>query len=339
MSKQFKEVKILLGFHLQTKADDRKAEQKLCMQIKAMGYEPVIFYRSSKKEILQFLDQNKDCRHVVLMETVGLSTWSQNELADMVDERYLNLVIILTAAKARQLEYLTTLYAAGITSAIFEHGKAGVPAEEVAELLFRPRCRKDAREYYGIDTKNISIRSLTYEMYSSLVIKLMDESYGPSLMCRLLNVAGSINPYLMGDFLSKLPEHIIGELSLYSEYGQLVSQLRESGIRVKYKRPRVYKHMEDDVPFNEYVKKALDMANMDYAAFTEKRAYERGRKSKWKKEASDDVVMEEVAFDEREIAEVLEEEDWQLMEYDLDQEKTQLEENEKKEDLDDIFFM
>ena len=72
-----------------------------------------------------------------------MATWSQNELAELVDDREIRVVAVLTAARARQTEYLTTLYAAGITCAIFEHGHSGASAEEVAELLVRPRSRRD----------------------------------------------------------------------------------------------------------------------------------------------------------------------------------------------------
>ena len=262
-------IKVLLGFKLKNDKDDRETEKKMVNQMKAMGYEPTLYSRNSKKEVQSFLEQNRDCQYVALMETIGQGSWTQNELADLMDEQDLNLVIVLTAARAKQLEYLTTLYAAGITSAIFEPG-SGVPAEEVAELLIRQRSRKAAREYYRIDTKNISIRSLTNEMYNGLVLKLMDPDYGKSLMGRLLVIAGTINPYQMGDFLKKLPDPLIEELSQYAEYGQLVAQLRESGIKVSYKRPKQYKCMDDDAPYVEGAREELSGRGMDTAYFEQK---------------------------------------------------------------------
>lgn len=277
-----RKIKVLLGFKLRNDKEDRKAETKMITQIKAMGYDPNFYVRTTKRDVQNYLTQNRDCQHVVLMETIGQSTWSQNELADLVDERNLNIVIILTAQRAKQLEYLTTLYAAGITSAIFEQGRGGVPAEEVAELLIKQRSRKAAREYYRIDTKNISIRSLTNEMYNGLVVKLMDSTYGPSTMSRLLTLAGSINPYQMGDFLNKLPEDVIKELYPYTEYAQLVAQLKESGIRAPYKRPKQYKTMEEDVSFNDSAAENLNKKGMDANPFIKKEQPKRklfGRKT------------------------------------------------------------
>ena len=262
-------IKVLLGFKLKNDRDDRETEKKMINQMKALGYEPTLFSRNSKKEVQAFLEQNRDCNYVALMETIGQSSWTQNELADLMDERNLNLVIVLTAARAKQLEYLTTIYAAGITSAIFEPG-SGVPAEEVAELLIKQRSRKAAREYYRIDTKNISIRSLTNEMYNGLVVKLMDPEYGKSIMGRLLGIAGTINPYQMGDFIKKLPDNLVEELSQYAEYGQLIAQLKECGIKVAYKRPKQYKSMNDDVPFIEGAKEELAERGMDTTYFEPK---------------------------------------------------------------------
>lgn len=251
-------IKVLLGFKLRSEDEDRDVEKRLTIQLKTLGYEPTILRRSTKKEIQSYLKENTECCHAVLMEMVGMATWSQNELAELVDDRDIRVVVVLTAARARQTEYLTTLYAAGITSAIFEHGHSGASAEEVAELLVRPRSRREARRYYGIDMTNIAIRSLTNEMYNGYCCRLMDKENGPSVMARLLKIAESVNPYQMGDLLSKLPQDILEELWQYTEYAQLRAQLKESGIKVPYHRPRRTRSLEDDLSFNTDAGRALN---------------------------------------------------------------------------------
>ena len=263
-------IKVLLGFKLRSEDEDRDVEKRLIIQLKTLGYEPTILRRSTKKEIQSYLKENTECCHAVLMEMVGMATWSQNELAELVDDRDIRVVVVLTAARARQTEYLTTLYAAGITSAIFEHGHSGASAEEVAELLVRPRSRREARRYYGIEIANIAIRSLTNEMYNGYCCRLMDKENGPSVMARLLKIAESVNPYQMGDLLSKLPQDILDELWQYTEYAQLRAQLKESGIKVPYHRPRRTRSMEDDLSFNEDAGRVLKDSGIPADAFVKR---------------------------------------------------------------------
>lgn len=280
MAEVNKRLKVLLGFKLNSEKEDKEVEKRISVQLKVYGYEPIILRRTTKKEIQKFLKETPDCRHAILMENVGMATWSQNELAELEDDREIRIVVVLTAARAKQTEYLTTLYAAGITSAIFEHGRNGVAAEEVVDLLIKPRSRRDARKYYGIDINNIAIRSLTTEMYNGLCTKLMDKQYGVSIMERLLKIAETTNPYQMGDFLRKLPADIITELSRYTEYAQLVSQLKESGIKVSYHKPKKYRSINDDSSYNQSAKEQLMEKNLPAEAFTEKEPEEK-RKNKW----------------------------------------------------------
>ena len=303
-------IKILLGFNLEHRKMDRDTEDKLRKYLQAYGYEPSFITRREKKEIQKYLQENRDCSHAILMESADDSVWTENELAELVDERNINLVIILTAQKAKQLTFLTTLYAAGITSAIFEQGGHGVPEETVAEFLIRPRSRKAAREYYRIDTKNISIRSLTHEMYDGLSVKLADPEYGTSVMERFLTIAGSLNPYQLGDFILKLPEKITDELSQYAEYGQLLTQLKESGIHIRYRRPKVYRHLEDDLPFNESAGEAVKKAGFDASvyrkpAYTPKKGLFGGRKKKGLAQGKEDAPTEQGSETREEIIETI----------------------------------
>ena len=263
MDGDLKKIKVLLGFSLQSADSDKKFEEKLQKQLRLYGYEATFARRTKKKDIILYLENNHSCTHAVLTELVGeMGAWNENELADLVDERQINLVIALTTQRARQVEFMTTLYAAGITSAVFEKGRDGIPAEEVAELLIMPRSRKQAREYYGINTQNISIRSLTYEMYNNLLGSVLDESLGDTQMARFLAVAEKMNPYQLGDFINKLPKALKAEISQYAEFAQLIEQLKESGVKVAYRKPHIYKSMDDELGFEENARQNLNKKGM-----------------------------------------------------------------------------
>lgn len=253
-----KKIKVLLGFKLSKAKDDEEAEKRIGVTLKVLGYEPQFVRRSTKKEVKAYLKDNADCCHAVLMECIGGGVWSQNELAELVDDREIRLVVVLTPRRAGEPEYLSTLYAAGITCAVFEQGRKGASAEEAAGLLVRPRSRRQARAYYRIEAEGIAVRSLTNEAFNGLCVRMTDPQLGPSYVSRLLALADDLNPYQMGDFLRKIPEGMRSDMERYAEYGQLVSQLRESGVRVPYRRPWRFRTMNDDVPFLEGAKGVLE---------------------------------------------------------------------------------
>ena len=269
MKEPGKQLKILIGFTQKSRRMDAESLERLKTQLLAYGYDPVFVIRQKKSEIQSYLKENESCSHAVLMESAGASKWTENELADLVDERDINIILVLTDEKRKDIGFLTTIYAAGITGAIFEN-KVGVPEEKIADFLIRPRNRREAREYYHIDTKNISIRSLTAKMYDELCVKLFDDSLGENAMSRLLYIAESLNPYQMGSFLEKLPERIKDELGSYQEYAQLISQLKESRVYVEYRRPRKLKSLSDDTDFNENAKIAVENAGFDAELFGDK---------------------------------------------------------------------
>ena len=280
-----KKIKVLLGFKLSRAEDDADAEKRICVTLKVLGYEPQVVRRSTKKDVQAYLRDNPDCSHAVLMECVGSGVWNQNELAELTDDREISLVVVLTPRRAAEPEYLTTLYAAGITSAVFEQGRKGASAEEVAELLVRPRSRRQARAYYHLGLEGIEIRSLTAEAFNALCVKLTDPALGSCAMARLLAVAEGLNAHQIGDLLKKLPDALREELEGYAEYGQLVSQLREAGVRVSYRRPRRFLTMDDDDSFLEGAKRAVEDAGHDAGAFVERKG-QRRHPSPWKGKGS-----------------------------------------------------
>lgn len=251
-----KEIKILIGFKTLLPSQAVEQEEKLAIQLKALGYLPSFYRRDKKKEVEEFLKEHKDCRSVLLTETIGMGSYSENELAELVDERDLNLVVILHAKHKQELQYMTTLYAAGITSAFFQKGNEGPNFKELAVALVQPRTRKAAREYYGINTKSMSIRSLTYEMYTSYLATLLEEDLYETPMNRLLHIAEKLNPYQMDNFLTRLPADTLKPLMEYAEFGQLIDELRKCGIKARYyRKPRKFRHMDDDLSYQAYAEK------------------------------------------------------------------------------------
>lgn len=270
---ELKKIKILLAVthidHRNSEKYDTQTEEGIKKQLLAQGYEPTFILRKKKKDIKDAINKDPQIGYAAIMEQADDGTWNENELADLVDERNINLVVVLTNQRRTQPTFLTTLYAAGITSAVFE-GNNGVNESEVADLLIHQRSRRKAREYYRIDTKNISIRSLTNEMYNSLTIKLADPENGFNHMDRLLNVAEEVNPYQMADFLEKCPREIVGEFEQYEEYFILINQLRtENKLYVRYRKPKKFKSLNDDKSFNKEAKRALEEAGYDASIYNE----------------------------------------------------------------------
>lgn len=295
---ELKKIKVLLAVtHIDFKNSDKhdkETEDGIRKQLMAQGYDPQFIIRHKKKDIKEYLANDVYCSYAIIMEIADDGAWNENELADLVDERNINLVVVLTNQRRSQPTFLMTLYAAGITCAVFE--EKGVNELEVADLLIHPRSRRKTREYYRIDTKNISVRSLTNEMYNSLCIRLADSDYGASPMARLLNVAIEINPYQMGDFLERIPQEIRQTLEEYQEYGQLISQLRESKVYVRYKRPKKFKSLDDDKPFNADAKRALEENGYDASAYEEKEPEKKslfGFKKKKKEDTSEPAEIKE----------------------------------------------
>jgi len=268
-----KKIKVLLAVthidHKNNEKYDVETEESIRKQLMAQGYDPTFIIRRKKKEIKKYLAEDVYCSYAIIMELADDGAWDENELAELVDERMINLVVVLTNQRRTQPTFLMTLYAAGITSAVFE-GEKGVNESEVADLLIHPRSRRKTREYYRIDTKNISVRSLTNEMYNSICVRLADPEYGSCPMARLYNMASEINPYQMADFLEKIPTEIRQNLEEYAEYGQLIEQLRQSKLYVKYKRPKKFKTLDDKKNFNEDAKRALEEKGFDGSAYIEK---------------------------------------------------------------------
>ena len=105
-----------------------------------------------------------------------------------MDERDLNIVIVLSE-KHRGTSYMETLYASGITGAIFQGNRdSTATAGLVANLLHYKRKRADARKYYGIMEKTgLHLDSLSAVHFTDLMAGLNDISYGSSRQSRFLS--------------------------------------------------------------------------------------------------------------------------------------------------------
>lgn len=241
-------LKVLVDFKITGKSGD-PVREKLEKEFLARGFRVDLISKTSKQGVKKYLEGNKDCSHVLLTQFIGSGKYDENELAELTDRRFVNVVVVLEGRARKQTDFLLTIYAAGITSAFFQEGSCGPQYGEVVEMLLHPRAREKAREYYGINTDAVLVRSLTLEAFSENLAYLRDEGEGICPMNRLLHIAGRLNPYQMADFLDKLPGEIVSPLMKYAEFGQLVEEMRKSGVKVRhYRKPWRYRYMQDEYP-------------------------------------------------------------------------------------------
>lgn len=226
-------IKLLFGF------DVPNVISAVVKYVRSCGYEVSYDIKVNKSSIKAYLEDHADCSTVILKEVVSAnSSYEADELAELADLRDLNIVLIL-GERHKGTKYMQTLYAAGITSAIFQKGRGGVSYKEIAELILNKRNRRDARTYYGIGSDNVDIGLLSAVEVRENIDKLNDEEYGVSIADRLIYVAKKMSPQQTADFIRRLPENYIEELQCFEEFYQLVEFLnKQYKMKLPYKRPR-----------------------------------------------------------------------------------------------------
>lgn len=222
---------ILLGF------SNSQFEKALGDYLSGRGHNVVMHSRTSKKMIREYLLNNPSCRYAILQETVGNESYkSANELAALTDQREMNIVIVLPE-RLRGTDYMTTLYSAGITNALFQEGrKGGASVVEIAKLLIAPRSRMEARTFYHISGKKLDSDFATVDNFSIYYEKF--ENTEGTYIIKYLTVCENMNPSQIAEFTKKLPKDIIDELSQYKEFHQVLEALRYFDYDIKIKKPR-----------------------------------------------------------------------------------------------------
>lgn len=234
-------LKILLGFE-----DSKIAVNNILGRLRSLGIPYQTDVKYSKASIRDFIRNHPDYNTVLLKETVGGSKYTAEELAELADEREINIIIVLSSEHKGQ-PYMQTLYSAGIVNAIFQEGRyGGGSADCIVQLMLQKRNRKEARAYYGLDT--IEIGMLSNEIFAYYYLMLSNREYGMHLIERYLFVASKLSPLQNADFLKRLPREQLEKLSNFAEFHQVLSAIKSVGADVakelKIKKPKKFTSIE-----------------------------------------------------------------------------------------------
>lgn len=232
-------INILFGFN------DPNFEAAVKALLRSKGYDAQINARFSKKSVINYLEKNPDCNVIVIPEVFpknkdlekGQQPYTAEEVAQLTDMSDVN-VIILLSEKHQGTDYMKTLYTAGITNAIFQHGAhGGAKPREIAALILQKRTRKSAREYYGISSQKIEFGFLENSVFDDFYKKL-EETDEKSMLENYLTVCGQMTPQQIADFTRRLPADDKNYLAQFEEFHTVVQLLKKFGIDMKIKRPR-----------------------------------------------------------------------------------------------------
>lgn len=225
-------IHILFGF------DEPTVEKNIIRHLQTMGYDVECMSKFSKMAVREYLSRNHECKTVILKEVCENITYTAEELAMLTEDRDVNVIIVLNESH-KGTQYMQTLYAAGITCAIFQSGRrGGATPKEIANLILRPRSRKEAREYYCIANEQIDLGLLSPDAFNERFRMLSDFTFGDTLIERFVAVIEVMQPKQIRDFISRLPKDVVNELRQYEEFYKVCDALKSLGIDLKFKRPR-----------------------------------------------------------------------------------------------------
>ncbi len=226
---------ILCGFSMN---NFEEFEQKVGKVLAEYGKEAVFDVRITKARIKEYVETNRDCDVVILQERIGNKKWTAEEVAQLTEQRDVNVIIVLSERYIGKA-YMETLLVANITNAIFQKGRnGGASARDIAELIVNKRSRKDARAYYGIANQRIDLGFLDEDAYVEYYTQLHQE--GNSLLQNYINCCAKMSPQQIADFTRRLPENELDELAQYQEFHAVLQLLKEFKIKceVKVKKPK-----------------------------------------------------------------------------------------------------
>lgn len=223
----------------------------------------------SKREIKEFLVGHPEFRHVVLLETLykvdgTTEMYSAEELARMTDTHNINIIVVL-AGKHRGTNFMKTLYAANITSALFQDEKQGASEEMIISLIMKRRSRRNARTYYGIDRRPIKYSAVGGE-HIDVLNALENSEYGQSMLERFLILTKGMPAGELGDLIENLPLDIKDELSRYEEFYILLDAIKQKGGNVKYRKPKKVEfglYMAEEDVLSEEPENTLEKTSFD----------------------------------------------------------------------------
>ncbi len=223
---------IVFGF------EETRFQKTIERMLTGLGHEVNIVCKYSKNSVAEFLRTHREFTHVVLKENFNRSKYSDVELAELTEERDINVIVVL-AKSHKGTPYMETLYAAGITGALFMEGNGASDAtvQNVTELILHKRKRVDARKYYGIGEKvNIRLNSISDGKLSDLLQSLDDASYGADIGKRFAQLCTSLSPKQVVDFIKRMPMDTKNTLEKYDDYWMVITALEAHGVTIKSKK-------------------------------------------------------------------------------------------------------
>lgn len=223
---------IVFGF------EEAKFQKTIERTLIGLGHEVHIQCKYSKNAVADFLRTHREYTHVVLKENFSRSKYTDVELAELTEERDINVIVVL-AKSHKGTPYMETLYAAGITGALFMEGNGNSDAtvQNVTELLLHKRKRVDARKYYGIGEKvNIRLNSISDGKLSDLLQSLDDVSYGSDVGKRFAQLCTTLSPKQVVDFITRMPRDTKAALEKCDDYWMVITALEAHGVTIKSKK-------------------------------------------------------------------------------------------------------
>ncbi len=222
---------IVFGF------EETKFQKSIERTLAGLGYDVNIVCKYSKNSVADFLRNNREFTHAVLKENFNRSKYSDVELAELTEERDINIIVVLSKAH-KGTAFMETLYAAGITGALFMEGnESDATVQTVSNLILHKRKRQEARKYYGMGDKvNVRLNSISDGKLSDLLQSLDDVSYGADIGKRFAQLCTSLSPKQVVDFIVRMPKDTKATLEKYDDYWMVITALEAHGVTIKSKQ-------------------------------------------------------------------------------------------------------
>ena len=220
---------ILLGFHFP------EFEDELTSELEKLGINPIFEIRYTKTKISEYLAFHPECKTAILRERDEGMQFAAEDFAALVEENEeLNVICVISSSHYRDL-FVQTLYCAGITSAVFQSGKTGVKASEIAPFVLKKRSRREAKSYYGIKSIKEPYSTLSMESKRIYESALSSEDYGKDVLERFFVISDRLSDVQSTAFINGLSKDLISSLSEYEKFQSYVKSLQKSGFDVAIK--------------------------------------------------------------------------------------------------------
>lgn len=226
---------ILCGLNNMKEFDE--VELRVGKVLSEHGYEASFQVRPNKVRVKEYVENN-DCDVVILQEKIDNKKWTAEEVAQLTEQKEINVIIVLSDRYIGK-EFMRTLLAANITNVIFQKGRyGGASAKDIADLIMKKRSRKDAREYYGIGGQKLDVGFLDEDTYIEYYNDLRNE--GESLIKNYVDVCAKMSPEQIADFTRRLPEDDLDELVKYEEFHTIIQLIKKFkvGKDLAFKKPK-----------------------------------------------------------------------------------------------------